>query len=280
MNSKIFTLQEKPFQKQITLFYTDKKPVANIIYIHGGGLIYGNRDDLPKYHLEKLLNHSYNIISVDYPLAPEKKLDYIIKDLADTINLLTSKKISIPNINLPYFLWGRSAGAYLSLLLIAKNMLNVKPNAILSYYGYGFFKNDWNKMPSKYYNQFPKIKNIDYKSNDHIFNTSASLESKYDIYVYARQTGLWNDIIYSGREKYFYSDYSLRNISKLPVPLFITQAINDTDIPFDEFLTLSNKFNPTKFIAPLSVHDFDRDTDNLFTMKLIDKTIKFLNSNI
>ena len=51
---------------------------AVILYFHGGGLVYGSREDLPDFHIETLTNAGFTIISFDYPLAPESKIDNTI----------------------------------------------------------------------------------------------------------------------------------------------------------------------------------------------------------
>ena len=38
------------------------------------------------------------------------------------------------------------------------------------------------------------------------------------VYVYARQTGSWRSLLYEGRDKYFYLDYTLRACPPFPCP--------------------------------------------------------------
>jgi acetyl esterase/lipase len=93
----------------------EKCPV--VVYFHGGGFVFGNRDEgLENVIKEKLLANNYAIISADYRLAPEAKLDEIIKDVSDVIkwiklngqqkfNIDTSKVVAA----------GGSAGGYLAI---------------------------------------------------------------------------------------------------------------------------------------------------------------------
>ena len=48
------------------------KPV--IVWIHGGGLIFGSRTDIPEEQLKLYLNAGFSLVSIDYRLAPETKL--------------------------------------------------------------------------------------------------------------------------------------------------------------------------------------------------------------
>lgn len=54
-------------------FYRSTANLKNetIIYFHGGGLIWGDRDDLPQAYIDLFLKAGYHLLTVDYPLAPE-----------------------------------------------------------------------------------------------------------------------------------------------------------------------------------------------------------------
>ena len=107
---------------------SDTPVKAAIIYFHGGGLLYGRRKDLPRPHLNTLTQAGYAIIAFDYPLAPAAKLEMIMNDVESSIQyyidhsdeLIESPKSS--EGSLPYFLWGRSAGAYLCLMQQQRNL--------------------------------------------------------------------------------------------------------------------------------------------------------------
>ena len=58
-------------------------PRPVILWLHGGALIFGNRASIPRYQLERYLTAGYAVVSVDYRLAPETKLEAIIDDLKD-----------------------------------------------------------------------------------------------------------------------------------------------------------------------------------------------------
>lgn len=45
-----------------------------ILWLHGGALIFGNRSMLPGEQMELYLAAGYTVISIDYRLAPETKL--------------------------------------------------------------------------------------------------------------------------------------------------------------------------------------------------------------
>ena len=127
LEKKEFEIPSEKFKKGATVYTDSDTPVkAAIIYFHGGGLLYGRRKDLPRPHLNTLTQAGYAIIAFDYPLAPAAKLEMIMNDVESSIQyyidhsdeLIKSPKSS--EGSLPYFLWGRSAGAYLCLIAAAK----------------------------------------------------------------------------------------------------------------------------------------------------------------
>lgn len=270
------------YNKEATL-YADSEAEAKscVLYFHGGGLLYGNRDDLPDYHIEEMTRAGHIVIAYDYPLAPAVRLDGILPDVVASING-HGEQLSECGFSpdLPYFIWGRSAGAYLVLLAAASGRLVKKPSGILSYYGYGFLVDRWYEQKSPYYNSLPAVPESCLDQIPAEPHCVGELETHYSVYVYARQQGKWKDLIYSGREKYFFIDYSLRLKDSLGAPLFCTHSIQDNDVPFAEFNALCAKYPAEKMIAASSEHDFDRDTDDPFTREVLAKTIHFMENHL
>ena len=296
INREDITLCETPYVKQASIYYNPHiSPRACVLYFHGGGLLYGSRSDLPKLHLEKLTGAGYLVISYDYPLAPSAKLDLIMSDVTDSVNsLIRSPQTYIPSGHawpdapagpkgsasgdLPFYLWGRSAGAYLCLMAAAGGKLKSAPRGILSYYGYGFLCDNWFGAPNSYYCSLPSVPDSCLSAVGDGLYTTGALDTHYSLYVYARQKGLWKTLLYTGRDKYFFLNHSLRTCSSLPCPLFCAHSINDTDVPYSEFLELCAKYNAQRFVASKAVHDFDRDESDPFTEQLLDATLHFMDS--
>lgn len=270
-------LPDSPYNKSVTIYTeADTRPKACILYFHGGGLLYGNRNDLPAKHLKVLTEAGYAIAAFDYPLSPAAKLDFIMEDIVASINDYITNSIAYVESKLPYFLWGRSAGAYLCLIAASKGKLLQKPAGVLSYYGYGFLVDGWYNSPSRYYCKLAKVPESCLKVIPDKVHAIGPLDTHYGVYVYARQTGLWKNLIYDGREKFFFLDYSLRLENSFPCPLFCAHSMNDNDVPYNEFLELCARYNPTRFIAAASEHDFDRDENGRYTDKLLAATLAFL----
>lgn len=265
------------YQKHATI-YTDPSVIqkAYVLYFHGGGLFYGSRHDLPELHKHTLTENGYTIISFDYPLAPAAKLDTIVSDvlasLHDYLTLLTPEQ----DPSLPYFLFGRSAGAYLSLIAGSRDTLFRKPAGIVSYYGYGFLVDRWFSSPSQYYCALPPVPASCMEHIPKEIHAEGSLDTHFSVYVYARQQGKWRDLIFDGRHKFFFRDYSLRTVDHLPCPLLVAHNGGDNDVPFAEFQQLCRLYDPVRFITVAEDHDFDRHEDDPATKQLLEKTLHFL----
>jgi len=278
--SKTVKLPSELYEKYATIYHCQEQPQrASLLYFHGGGLLYGNREDLPAKHLDLLTGAGYQIIAFDYPLAPAAKLDVILQDVTQSIRSYCDDPGLFGPSPLPYFLWGRSAGAYLALLSAATGSFSLKPSGILSYYGYGFLCNSWFMSPSKYYLTLPPVPEMCLEAIPEGIHATGDLDTHYSVYVYARQTGKWLDMIYAGRSRDLYTDYSLRTKDHLPCPVFCAHCMRDTDVPYSEFLELCQKYNATRFIAPGAVHDFDRLEEERVTQRLLDATLRFLDGH-
>lgn len=275
------TLNELSYPINVTVYRnTAVVPKACILYFHGGGLLYGSRLDLPQMHVNSLTNAGYLIISYDYPLAPAAKIDIILKSVIDSINHYILNPSLYVSQELPYFLWGRSAGAYLCLLASKDKRLLFPPKGILSYYGYGFLCDSWFDTPNRYYCSLPPVHSSCLNAVFDQVHTEGNLDTHYSIYVYARQTGTWKSLFYDGRDKYFFLDYSLRTCEKLPAPLFCAHSMNDTDVPYTEFLNLCSMYQAKQFVVPGSVHDFDRNESDPAAAQLLNETVEFLDNQI
>ena len=274
---KELELNQNDYSKK-AMIYSDTEcvPKAALLYFHGGGLLYGDKADLPDYHITRMTQAGYAVISFDYPLSPAAKLPLIMEDICSSINHYVENSTKYTGLSLPYFLWGRSAGAYLCLIAVAHGELLAPPKGILSYYGYGFLVNNWFHTPSKYYCSLPPVSASCLTAVPEELHTTGDLETHYSVYVYARQNGCWKDLIYEGREKFFLLDYSLRTCDKLPCPLFCAHSMGDTDVPYEEFLELCRKYNAKRYIASCNEHDFDRNTEIPATRSLLDSSIVFL----
>src|SRR6266851_740750 len=66
----------------------DEKVRPVVVWIHGGALIMGNRNSVPKNLLDLCRAEGFALVSLDYRLAPEVKVPEIIADIEDAFRWL------------------------------------------------------------------------------------------------------------------------------------------------------------------------------------------------
>lgn len=270
--------------QNIELTATFYKPLkkeykATILYFHGGGFIFGHKDDLPKPYIELFAQNGYGILAVDYPLSPEIKLPTIIESTNFITNWMTNDFMSnLENNN--YFIMGRSAGAFLALSngLYAQEQLANPPLGIISLYGY-FNLNDASfSVPSRHYLQYPKINEQSIRNlikNEPV--TTDLNHDRFPIYLSSRQNGNWMELILNpikDKKKYSLNQDQLK---KLP-DLFVASATLDPDVPSRQSRQLANTHpNTTLHLVKINEHDFDRTHINEHGLQLYNEIINWLN---
>lgn len=236
-----------------------------IIYLHGGGLLYGTRDDLPELYLNEFLYSGYDFLALDYPLAPESNLDQILKATYDLLSFYLKNTANVFKLkNSDYVLFGRSAGAYLAFMLCAM-LIKTKaplPAAIISFYGYAKLNDVQFTTPSKYYNKLAKVpdESIAKIISDHPV-TYGPLTERFSLYIKARQEGTWINYLCGAEDpaKYSLTDETLRSFP----PTILAAATLDPDVPYRMSKSL-RKLIPNSHLITIykEVHDFDRDLND------------------
>lgn len=251
-----------------------------IIYLHGGGLIWGNRNDLPIDYIHQFLDNGYHFLAIDYPLAPETSLPEIYTYAVKAIEWFCERFDDVLHLaSNDYSLFGRSAGAYLALLLGNDHSLPCPPKRIISFYGYHSVQEPFYLSPSKQYQKYPAIPES--LINQMIQKkplVSGPLETRYAIYIYCRQTGKWLDMVMpskSNRQSFSLSDDELK---QLP-PTFIAQSKTDQDVPYEIGVHLANTIARTQFFSVEDLdHDFDKDPQNPIATQAYEAVIEWLQS--
>ena len=70
--------EDERFALQVDFFGTMKEHSPAVIYIHGGGLLWGTREEIQEEMVQFYLNNGFSLFSIDYRLAPETKLPDIL----------------------------------------------------------------------------------------------------------------------------------------------------------------------------------------------------------
>jgi len=260
------------FTLPYTIIKAKKQPTKGaIVYIHGGGLMFGNANDLSQQYID-ILTEQYDLVQLSYRLSPEVSLDCIIDDIFTSFDDI---KLLYPNT--PIFTFGRSSGAYLSLL-IARNR---DIDGVIDFYGYSRIDTEPFKIQNDYYAKIAR------SVNESMVKQLTSptpiiqdqIAQRFLIYVYARGTGEWMNMI--NVTDYTDSKYNIASheLKTLP-PVFIAHCIGDYDVPIEESEHIMNHVPNTTFERlSKNEHDFDR-RPNDEAITVYHKVVAFLNAII
>jgi acetyl esterase/lipase len=256
-----------------------------ILWIHGGGLILGNRRMLHQSQAEKYLNAGYTIISIDYRLAPHTKLQQIIEDLEDAYRWVRADGPKLFRIDPNRIaVVGHSAGGYLALM--AGFVLKPRPKALVSFYGYGDIAGEWYRRPDPFYNRQPSVpKEEAYQAVGTRVIADDQGGNRSRFYLYTRQQGLWPIEVVGhdpDREPRVFDPFCpLRNVTKDYPPTLLLHGENDTDVPFEQSVLMAKEFErhgiQHELISmPGRGHVFDGAMWDPVIAATFDRVLKFL----
>jgi acetyl esterase/lipase len=224
------------------------RPGANkpcVVWIHGGGLIFGWRKTSPRApFLRALLERDFVVVSIDHRLAPETKLPGIVEDVRDAwrwIHDVGPQRFGIDPARVA--IAGGSSGAYLSLL--AGYLVEPRPRALASFWGYGDITAPWEAEPSAHYRQMALVTRED---------ADASLDAppvqdpalgvdRSCFYLYCRQQGNWLEEVTAHDPRHdsaWFDRYCpIRNVGPGFPPTVLVHGEVDTDVPHGESAQLA-----------------------------------------
>jgi acetyl esterase len=268
--------------ENITVMTTlHKSPHPNgttILYIHGGGLIYGTRHDLPRHHIHQLLEQGFDLVKMDYPLAPSVSVDELLEALYDSLLWLKGDPVQL-KLN-KVILFGRSGGSYLALKLCDMIMArhNSSPAALILFYGYHTFE-----IPS-FFEPAPNLggkRIIHYSQIQQFYTPNIVVDDATMIrallYYHLRQHGTWMNALGITREnvaRYAISEDRLQSFPKA----FIAASTSDDDVPYEMSVKLSQLIpESTLFTVHEMPHDFDSQIKSPQTAALFESLSQWFN---
>ncbi len=254
-------------------------PRPVVIWIHGGCLMYGDRNQLQEYALERYLQSGFTVVSIDYRLAPETKLEEIIEDLRDAYAwVLTEgpKLFALDGERVAVV--GHSAGGYLTLM--TGFCVQPRPKALVSFYGYGDIIEEWYSRPDAFYRRQPLVSEAEAHRDRGLF------------YLYCRQTGRW-PIEVSGHDpdveaEWFDPFCPAHNVTRDYPPTVLIHGVLDTDVPHAQSVQMAQEFAVHKvehvFVSPPEMgHGFDREDDEPPSVEEVDvytRVVEFLHKHL
>jgi acetyl esterase/lipase len=285
MKSTIVYKKEQNFEIKGDFYPVSKESSPVIVYIHGGGLLYGSREDIKKHQVELYHSAGFNVFSIDYRLAPETKLPYIVEDVHSALEWVVTEAPTRYGVDPQRIaVIGSSAGAYLALMsgTFQKN----RPQAIVSFYGYGDIAGDWAVQPNKHYQTITKVprKLFDMLISDKVV-TNAPIERRYALYLYARQQGIWIKEISDLNPEINKSELSqfspLLGVNDHYPPTLLLHGTMDDDVPYEQSLLMHNALQELNVVSrlitiPNGKHVFDDDWENPIVQQAFTEVISFL----
>jgi acetyl esterase/lipase len=232
------------------------RPLA--VWIHGGALIMGDRRGIDRTLLGELLKAGYVVVSIDYRLAPETKLAGILDDVRDAFawirasgpNQLRARPDRIAVL-------GGSAGGYLTLT--SGYLIQPRPAALVSFWGYGDIAGAWYSRPDAFYRRQPLVTEAEARAavgRTEIADPPPGNE-RGRFYLYCRQNGLWPQEIAAhdpDTELKAFDPYCpIRNVSAKYPPTLLIHGTKDTDVPHEQSVQMDRELTrhrvPHEFIS-------------------------------
>ena len=216
-----------------------KRPV--VVWIHGGALINGHREQAPARLKDDALKAGYVFVSIDYRLAPETKLPEVVADVTDALKWAHDKGPKLFNADPERIaVAGGSAGGYLALS--TGHRAKPRPVAIVAYWGYGDLIGPWYSKPSPHpvHNRVKVPRDEAYKQvgGPPIADSRDRKGDGGKFYLYCHQTGTWPKAV-SGWDpkkeaKKFEPFMPVKNVTRDYPPTLLIHGEEDTDVPYKQ----------------------------------------------
>ena len=279
--------KDKFFTLEADYYSTTEINAPVVIYIHGGGLLWGMKEELSDEMIQLYTSNGFGLFSINYRLAPETKLSHILEDIEDAIKWIQSEGANLFSINPKKIaLVGSSAGAFLALN--AGNFKN-RPLAIVSFYGYGDISAEWANSPNSYYLQkdFVTKEMIKGIITDTV-RTEASVEERFLLYLYARQTGEWIHQItgcHPSNNKELSTYSPIFHVTESYPPTLFLHGTNDKDVPYLQSVfmraALVKQNVKTRLITiPNGEHVFEKDFHHPEVQLALKGMLEFLHHHL
>jgi len=216
-------------------YFNDSERHPVIVWLHGGALMMGVGNEPPQHlrHLAK--SEGYVIVGVHYRNYPFKKVPGIIEDVKHCFVWIRSKGPDLFGADPDRLVVaGGSAGGYLTMM--CGLVIEPKPAALISYWGYGDVDGDWYTQP--HYLDKPKVRIEECTRADGRFDAVKS-------YLYSRQNGLWTRKV-TGFDQATERDKltplcPVRNVTPSYPPTLMTHGTADDDVPYQRSVEMQNE---------------------------------------
>ena len=208
-----------------------------VVWMHGGALISGHRGGISEGHVGRLTDAGHTVVSIDYRLAPETRVDGILKDVLAAIAWARRDGPELFDCDPERVAaMGSSAGGYLTLM----SGVHVRPRlrALVPVAGYGDVVGDWYSRPDPFYLRQPRLSEAEARDAIGVLPTvGEGQEGRGAFYLYCRQTGLWPREVTGhdpdGEPHAFRPYCPVLNVTDQYPPTLLVHGDHDTDVPYE-----------------------------------------------
>jgi acetyl esterase/lipase len=221
-----------------------KQPLA--VWIHGGALIVGDRSWIDRSLLRALTSAGFVVVSIDYRLAPETKLASILDDVRAAFAWVHTEGPARFGARVDRIVvLGASAGGYLTLA--SGYLIDPRPAALVSFWGYGDIAGPWYSLPDAFYRRQALVTEAEARS---AVGTTALSEPprgnrRGRFYLYCRQNGLWpkevTGIDLATDPRALDRFCPVRNVSAKFPPTLLVHGTSDTDVPHEQSVMMDEE---------------------------------------
>lgn len=223
------------------------RPVA--VWIHGGALIMGRRESVPRLLRNRLVEAGFAVVSIDYRLAPETRLPAIIEDVEGAFAWIRGQgRALFRGDGDRVAVLGASAGGYLTMATGYR--VRPRPQALVAFWGYGDLIGPWYSTPSPHARHrrivMTRKEALAQVSGPPISNSSQRKGSGAAFYQHCRQHGIWPNAVSgwhpSDDAEKFEPYMPLRNVTPDFPPTMLVHGTSDTDVPYEQSELMAEQF--------------------------------------
>lgn len=263
-----------------------------LVWLHGGALIFGSRADINPLQRDGYLAAGFAVVAIDYRLAPETTLPAIAEDVRDAFVWLRIHGSRLAQLDPDRIaVVGHSAGGYLTLLSGA--LLQPRPRALVSFYGYGDIVGDWYRRPDPFYCQEPRISDATARTSvgTHPLGDAGEsvAQTRFDFYLWCRQQGRWPQEVVGAdpdtEPGAFDRWCPVRHVTSDYPPTLLLHGDQDTDVPYAQSTMMADALTRAGVEHEIVAigggdHGFDRAMDRPAAQRAFTRVLAFLSRHL